>query len=160
MLRPPIERNMFKDWKTTKAKFMDDASMAVSLSLGKYLDENKNQPAFPLKYDERTGHILQQDNNLLQIYINDFKKYTDENKMKINAKKTNIMKFNRSKKFDFPLEVSLENEQLEEVKEVKILGIMINLNLKWEANTNYICQKSRKNYLDVEKHETKWAEDT
>ena len=139
---------------------MDDASMAVSLLLGKYLEENKKERVFPLKYDERTGHFLQQDKNLLQIYLNDFKKYIDKNKMKINAKKTNIMKFNRSKKFDFPLEVSLENEQLEEVKEVKILGIMINLNLKWEANTNYICQKSRKNYLDVEKHETKWAEDT
>ena len=33
---------------------------------------------------------------------------------------------------------------LEQVQEIKLLGVIVNQNLTWESNTNYICKKARK----------------
>ena len=64
--------------------------------------------------------------------------------MKVNKQKTKAMKFSRSKTKDFPLEVSFSNNlYLEVVHEFKLLGIMIQDDLKWQKNTNYMCQKAR-----------------
>ncbi len=64
--------------------------------------------------------------------------------MVINRKKTTIMKFNRSRKFDFPPEFALADKvQLETVSEVKLLGVMVSNKLgDWEGNTQYICKKA------------------
>ena len=63
--------------------------------------------------------------------------------MKINPSKTKIISFNKSRKFDFPPELKLSNgEILEVVKEVKLVGVMVDSNLSWKKNTDYICQKA------------------
>ena len=55
------------------------------------------------------------------------------------------MKFTRSRKLDFPLEVSFSDKiNLEFLTEVKLLGVMITNNLSWQCNTDYICQKAMK----------------
>ena len=65
--------------------------------------------------------------------------------MKINKLKTKVMKFSRNTKFDFPLEVSFsDNKNLEVIKSVKLLGLVISESLSWEENTDYICKKARK----------------
>ena len=64
--------------------------------------------------------------------------------MKINKDKSKAMKFTRVTKADFPLELSFEDGVvLEVLDEIKLLGIIVQDNLKWNKNTDYICKKAR-----------------
>ena len=64
--------------------------------------------------------------------------------MKINTKKTKVITFNKSRRFDFPPEVKFSNNQfLEVISETKLLCVIISKDLTWKKNTEYICQKAR-----------------
>ena len=53
------------------------------------------------------------------------------------------MVFNKSRKWDFPPEVSFsDNQNLEVVPDMKLVGVIISEDLKWTKNTQYICQKA------------------
>ena len=55
------------------------------------------------------------------------------------------MAFKRTRKLDFPLEVSFSDKNhLEAINEVKLLGVMVSNDLKWQNNTEYICSKAMK----------------
>ena len=45
-------------------------------------------------------------------------------------------------KQDFSPEIVIENETLEVVEEMKLLGVKITTNMKWHSNTEYITKKS------------------
>ena len=46
--------------------------------------------------------------------------------------------------FDFPPEVYLSNmKHLEVIPETKLLGVIISDDLRWQKNTDYICQRAR-----------------
>ena len=52
--------------------------------------------------------------------------------------------FNKSRKFDFPPEVNLPDQpNLEVIMETKLVGVIISDDLKWQKNTDYICQRAR-----------------
>ena len=72
--------------------------------------------------------------------------FASTNLMKIKEKKTNVMKFNFSKSYDFAPELTIDgfSEDIKVVNETKLLGVMLTSDLKWSANTNYICQKAFK----------------
>ena len=55
------------------------------------------------------------------------------------------MLFNTSRKWDFPVELSFEDgSQLQCVKEIKLVGVYVTEDLKWQRNTDYICSKARR----------------
>ena len=88
----------------------------------------------PLNYHERTGMILPP-NSILQKNLIKIETFAAENKIKINAKKTNIMLFNTSKNYDFPPEFKLnDGEYLGVLSESRLLGVQIQTNLKWDSN--------------------------
>jgi hypothetical protein len=63
--------------------------------------------------------------------------------MKINASKSKVMIFNKSRKYDFPPEHSFRDGQvLEVMEECKLLGIQISLDLRWFANTKSIYTRA------------------
>ena len=63
--------------------------------------------------------------------------------MKVNPKKTKIILFNKSRKFDFPPELKLSGgEFLEVVPDVKLVGVIVDQRLSWQKNTDYICNKA------------------
>ena len=62
--------------------------------------------------------------------------------MKINHKKSKIMLFNTAKTNDFSPEITLEDETLEVVDELKLLGVKVTSDLKWHRNTEYITKKA------------------
>ena len=64
--------------------------------------------------------------------------------MQINETKANVMLFNTAKKWTFPPDVHFQNgSQLDVVHKVKLVGIIITNDLRWEENTNYLCGKAR-----------------
>ena len=65
--------------------------------------------------------------------------------MVINKEKTNIMMFNKSRKWSFPPEVSFKDgTELACISETKLVGVIVTDDLHWEKNTQYICKKARK----------------
>ena len=66
--------------------------------------------------------------------------------MRIKESKTNLIKFTFTRKYDFPPELVIRgfNDQLAVVRETKLLGIIITCDLKWAANTEYICKRAYK----------------
>ena len=52
--------------------------------------------------------------------------------------------FNRARKWDFPPELFFQSGiQMKVVHQVKLVGVIISDDLRWEENTKYICQKAR-----------------
>ena len=65
--------------------------------------------------------------------------------MKINKKKTHLIKFTNARKLDFPAEVQFsDGTLLESVQQTTLLGVVVSSDLKWKKNTEYICEKARK----------------
>ena len=92
----------------------------------------------PLAFHERTQHILPPTKNLLQYYLDDTTRFTEDNMMKINAKKSKVILFNKSCKWDFPPEVSFSNNvNIEVVSEMNLVGVFISSDLRWQKNTEY-----------------------
>ena len=146
-LRPPIPRNIggpATKSKSEKIKFIDDGTVAVTIDMKSNLVKDAITRQKPLTFNERTCQVLPSENNLLQFYLKDAENFTSQNKMKMNPKKTKIIKFNKSRKHDFPPELFLSgNQMLEVVSEVKLVGVMVSHDLKWQKNTDYICSKAR-----------------
>ena len=146
-LRPPIPRLMQSPATKSRSesvKFVDDGTVAVSIDLKTCLVTDPVNRPHPRNYHERTGHILPAENNLLQYYIEDTEQFVKENKMVLNKKKTKVISFTKSRKWDFPPEVHFSNgTQIECIPETKLVGVILSSDLRWFKNTQYICQKAR-----------------
>ena len=64
--------------------------------------------------------------------------------MKVNSKKTKIIPFNFTRKYDFIPDYKINNEQLDVVYSSKLLGVIIQSDCKWGENTKYIVGKAKK----------------
>ena len=62
--------------------------------------------------------------------------------MQLNVKKTKNMIFNFSKKYQFITKLAVDDQNLEVVKETKLLGTIITDDLKWVKNTKEIVKRS------------------
>ena len=68
--------------------------------------------------------------------------YCNENEMKINGDKTKVAIFNTSSNYDFMPQLTLDGStQLEVVEKFRLLGVVFQTNLGWQANADLICQK-------------------
>ena len=61
--------------------------------------------------------------------------------MKINTSKTNYIMFTWSKA-DFGTRLNVGNDYIEQVREVKLCGVWLTENLKWEKNTREITRSA------------------
>ena len=146
-LRPPIPRCMqgpISKSKAEKVKFVDDGTVAVTVNLKTSLVQDPVDRPRPHNYHERTCHVLPDENNLLQFYINDTENFVEENKMVINKKKTKVISFSKSRKWAFPPELHFsDGTPIEYVSDTRLVGVVVSQDLKWFKNTAYICQKAR-----------------
>ena len=66
--------------------------------------------------------------------------------MKINQKKTKVILFNNSRKYDFSPQLGFndkdDDDVLEIVEELRLLGVVITSNLNWQAHVDHMCQKA------------------
>ena len=65
-----------------------------------------------------------------QKHLGAINKWTKKQKMKLNTKKTKIIIFNFTKKYQFSTKLSVDDENLEIVREAKLLGTYITDDLK------------------------------
>ena len=147
LLRPSIPRPITGPITTSKSiavKYVDDGTVAVSVDLKSCLAPAPELPC-PLTFSQRTGHYLPPQNNLLQYFLEDTEVFTDINNMVINKTKTFAMKFNKSRNWDFPVELNFtDGSEVSVASEHKLLGVIVTDDLKWGKNTDYICSKARK----------------
>ena len=141
LLRPAIPRP-----NSLNLKYVDDLSMLAAFNLSSCLVPVTTGRVFPLTFNQRTGHQLAPEHNIMQKDLLNLEKFASEKQLRIKESKTQVMKFNFTKSYDFPPELTLESfeENLKVIHETKLLGVMISDNLKWHSNTKYICSKAYK----------------
>ena len=141
LLRPLIPRPQL-----LTLKYIDDLSVLTALRLKTSLRPDQVERPRPLAFSERTYQILKPEENVLQEQLTCLKTFTSDNLMVIKEKKTNIMKFNFSRSNDFPPEFTIDGyqDQLKVISETKLLGVVLTSDLKWFANTDYICKAAYK----------------
>ena len=77
-----------------------------------------------------------------QEYLNTIKKWTENQKMILNQRKTKAMVFNFTDKYQFSTRLKLNDENLEIVKHAKLLGVTISDDLKWDLNTENLVKRA------------------
>ena len=144
-LRPPIPRPIsYGDSSALKVKYIDDGTVAVNVSLKSCLINDPVSRPRPLSFEERSGHVLPPQNNLLQYYVYDTEGFAAENNLMINKKKSKLIEFSNSRKLDFPPEITFrDGSLLESTTEMTLLGVIVSNDLKWAKNTEFICTKAR-----------------
>ena len=125
-------------------KFVDDMTLGEALNVKDCVVPNPNtNPARPLRYHDRTQHVLPNERNNMQAQLDKMVMYCEENDMKINIAKTKVVLFNSARNYDFMPNLQLGNNGLlEVVEEFKLLGLIFKSNLTWQANTEYMCRKA------------------
>ena len=126
-----------------RLKYIDDQTQAEVVHLERSLILEGNTVG-PRDFHDRHGHILPPANSILQKRLNDINKYAEIHQLKINEKKTKIMAFNFSRKYDFSPKLSIADKELDVIYTTKLLGVVLTADCKWKENTKYIVSKASK----------------
>ena len=125
-------------------KFIDDLSILelinlVSIGISTY--NCKHQ----VPSDIQTSNIYIPPNNIqTQSSLDKICDWTNRKKMLINADKTKYMIINFNKNFQFTTRLHLEGKIIHQINQTKLLGIMVDDSLSWQANTDYIVKQAYK----------------
>ena len=110
-------------------KFVDDLSIAAKVNLDKDLVDDNGRMK-PLNFSERFETKLSEDSNILQELVDSLDIFSNTRQMKINFKKSAVMKFSKSRTKDFPAEIKLDDGFLEVKSKLKILGVILTSDLR------------------------------
>jgi len=123
-----------------KFKYVDDLSILEFIALaGLLCDYN-----FRLHVASDIGidsYYLPPESLQMQNNLNNISTWTDQNLMALNEKKSQYMIFNRAQA-DFNTRLTLNNKNIEEVHEVRLLGVLLTDDLKFGKNTENICKRA------------------
>ena len=114
------------------------------VSLKKDFVINKSRQR-PLTFDQRQETEISESSNTLQHLVDSLVGFSEDKQMKINSTKSSVMKICKSRTRVYPTEIVVGDDLLDVKKEMKVLGVILTPNLKWSANTAYICKKAYKN---------------
>ena len=130
--------------KTKKKKYVDDLSMLEAIDLKVALVPSPTIIGPPNRH-EVPCLSLPAENSVLQHQLADLANFTFENKMKINQKKTKIIPFNFSKKYDFLPQLNFPGcDYLEVIYETQLLGITLTSDLSWSTHVDNITRRATK----------------
>ena len=87
------------------------------------------------------NQIIPSENLESQKHLEKINVWTENQKMKLNEKKTKNIIFNFSKKYQFVTKLKLNESSINLVKETKLLGTTITDDLKWNMNTAILVKK-------------------
>ena len=125
-----------------KFKFIDDLSLLeiinlLSIGLSSY--NCWNHVPSDISID---NHFVDQSNLKSQVYLNELSSWTNQKQMKLNTEKSKYMIFNFSKNYTFNTRLNIEGEILQQVQEVKLLGLVLREDLSWKSNTNSLIKRA------------------
>ena len=109
LLRPLIPR-----LNSLSLKYIDDLSLLRAFNLKTCLSPDPVDRPRPLTWNERTQHVLLENENPMLEELSSLRLFASDNLMKFKEKTSNVMKFNFSRSYDFAPELSIEGftEQL------------------------------------------------
>ena len=84
---------------------------------------------------------------LSQENLDKISNWTRNQEMRLNCEKTKYMIFNPSKNHQFNTRLEIEGQTIEQVKEAKLLGVIIRDDLSWKSNTHFITKKAYKRMI-------------
>ena len=125
-----------------RQKYIDDQIQGEVLKLKDVLQPSEDGLIGPRTFHDRNG-LTNTTSTKLQNRLNHIDMHTKIQQMKVNAKKTKIMPFNFSRKYDFIPNYNIDGQYLDVVYEAKLLGLMIRSDCKWSSNTKYITDKAK-----------------
>ena len=76
-----------------------------------------------------------------QKWLDQINVWTKNQKMVINEKKTKSLIFNFTEKYQFTTRLQLNDENVEVINSTKLLGTIVQDDLKWDLNTANIVKK-------------------
>ena len=121
-------------------KYIDDLSILQLVFLSGLLKHYNFQDhvASDIAVEEK---FISPDNLATQGHLQKISDWTRDSKMKLNEGKCNFILFSRSSDI-FTTRLSINNVNLERLREVKILGLYISENLSWTRNCREICKSA------------------
>ena len=120
-------------------KFVDDLSFLEIISLLSVGMARYNIHALVPSDIPNHNQVIPSEKS--QKYLEEINKWTHNQKMRLNEKKTKSIIFNFSKKHQFTTKQSVNNVELDVVNETKLLGTVITNNLSWNRNTEELVKK-------------------
>ena len=126
-------------------KYVDDLTLAEAINLpDKLVHLSSSERPLSDTYHARSGHVLPENSCALKKQLVRTNEYAENNQMKVNKKKSKVMVFNPCTSMDFIPRIELDNTELELVEQMKLLGVIIQSDMKWTANTEYIVKRAYK----------------
>ena len=127
-----------------KFKFVDDLSFLEIIYLLNVGIASYNVRSHVPSDIPSHNQIIPASNLETQNHLNKIEKWTKNQKMKLNAKKTKSIIFNFSRNHQFTTKLKVDGANLAVVKETKLLGVTITDDLKWNKNTAELVKKGYK----------------
>ena len=128
--------------KDKKFKFIDDLSILEMVNLLSIGFASYNFQMHVASDIPTNGYYLPSENTQTQEYLNKISKWTTDNKMELNKKKSKVMIFNFCKEFQVSSRLQIDDENIETIQETKLLGVMVNNKLNWDSNTSFLVKRS------------------
>ena len=130
-----------------KFKFIDDLSFLEILNL-----ISQGLCSYNMKFHVASNvsvhnqylppESLQSQSNLDKIST-----WTKDHQMQLNIEKSKFMVFNFTDNYQFNTKLCIDEKPLEQVREERLLGVVINDKLTWESNTQFIVRKAYKRMI-------------
>ena len=123
-------------------KFVDDLSVLeivdlLTVGITSYNLKYHIPSDLPLHNQYIPAHNLKSQN-----WLDDIHKWTVNQKMMLNPKKTKNMIFNFTNKYKFSTRLKIDEETIETVPNTRLLGTIIEENLSWDLNTANVVTKA------------------
>ena len=88
------------------------------------------------------NQFIPPDNLASQDWLDKINKWTEDQLMIINEKKTKTMIFNFTENYKFTTRLKLKGENVEVINSTRLLGTMLTDDLKWDLNISTIVKKA------------------
>ena len=121
-------------------KYIDDLSVLEVIYLSGLLTDYdfSEHVASDIGIDQQ---YLPPTNYKMQAHLDSIAGWTDHNLMQVNASKSNYMIFSRADS-DFATRLSINENKLDRIQSVKLVGVLLSENLSWNLNTEELCRKA------------------
>ena len=117
-------------------------TIAETIELGEALEDIPDSEKIrPEAFHARTGETLPGHKSSVYKQLDKMQEYAKSHEMMINLGKTNFILCNISRTHDFQPRYEINHKEVEIVEEIKLLGVIVQSNMKWSPNTIYITEK-------------------